>query len=76
VEVEGELDDGHELGEDIGGVGAISALEYCGKYVFELVVINALEIGAIGILEDRVGYVGADFLVMASAVPSFVTMMA
>ena len=51
--------------EDIGGVGVICALENGGKHGgehgFELVVVNAPEVGAIGILEDRVGDVGANF---------------
>ena len=76
AEVKGELDDGHELGEDVCGIGAIGTFEDCGKYAFELVVIDALEIVAISILEDPVSYIEANFCSDDLVVPSFALMMA
>jgi hypothetical protein len=58
AEVEGELDDGEELCEEVGSVRAICTLEYSGKDILELVVIDATEFGSICRLEDGINDVG------------------
>ena len=76
AEVKCKLEDGHELGEDFGGVGAIHALEDCSKQVFNLVVVDASEVEPLVFLRTVSVTSEPTFMMMASVVPTFVPMMA